>query len=307
MATVKLSITLIIVIAVSGLVGCIVFLFLIFRCCRRPESAPLPPIQPLAHHREKEANHLSHPRTFRNSLGPGQLGIYESDTSLLKPSGKSSSQTDGSDGTPSSSNYSLSNPSSPQTNVTGQQSVVDEQASVTQQYVSTTRQARSVSRGPRRPRSRVVSVASTNTIFTQASPRPTSIIRGAPHSAHSSVRIVLPSPLAPQLHNNTVPIPSFTSQRSDSDQDLSNQESCRCRGRKSSLSSGHQCRRSLGAVDQERQSESQAQLIGRTPSDRSTPPESHNNADTAPPVPPMDDKPQLSEVPSQDCHDGKAG
>lgn len=296
MAALKLSITLIIVIAVSGLVGCVIVLFTIFRCCRRPKSAPLPPIQPLAHHREMESSYLSHPSTFRNSFVPNQLGMYESDSSLLKPSGKPSFQTDGSDGTPSSSDNSFSN-SSPQTNVTPSPQAADEQLPATQQHVLTTRQARSVSRGPRRPRSRVISAASTNTVFTQVSPRPTSIIRGAPHSIHSNVQIVLPAPLAPQLQNHSIPTPPSTSH---SDRDLSIQDPSRWR--KTSSSSGHQHRRSVDTMDQARRSESQTRLRGRSTSDRSIP---FGTSNTPPPLPSLGDQTQPPKTPSQDPRDGQ--
>ena len=112
MAAVKLNTTLIIVIAASGLIGCVIILFLIFRCCRRPKSAPLPPIQPLAHHREKEFDHPPHLHIHRSSVGLTELGLHGSDASLLKPG----FQTDEPNGTPSSSHYSLSIPPSPPAN-----------------------------------------------------------------------------------------------------------------------------------------------------------------------------------------------
>lgn len=301
MAAVRLSTTLIVVIAVSGLVGCLVFLFLIFRCCRRPESAPLPPIQPLAHHREKESNYLPHSHTFQNSLGPNPLGNYESDTSLLRQSRKPSFQTGISDRTPSSSNHSFST-HSPQTNITSQstpQLAEDEQAFSTQQYVPTTRQALSASR---RPRSRVISVASTNTIFTQVSPRPTSIIRGAPHSVFSNVQIVLPAPLAPKLqsHSTTNPL-AETYSNFDLDpsmQDLSY-------GRRTRSSSQHRSHRSSDTRDQPNPSESQALFRGRNISERSIQSKFRSDGDTMPPVPSLGDQNQPSDVASQDLRNGQ--
>jgi hypothetical protein len=305
MAAVKLTTTLIVVIAVCGLVGCILILFLIFRYCRRPESAPLPPIQPLAHHREKDSNYLPHPLTFRNSLGPNQLGAYESDASLLRASAKPSFQTGGSDGTPSSSSHSFSTPS-PQTNVTFQpstRSTDEEQTLNTQQYVSTNRQARSVSRGARRPRSRVISVASTNTVFTQVSPRPTSIIRGAPHSALSNVQIVLPAPLAPQLQNNFVTNPLTVETYSNPDLDPSTQDfSFGQRTRSSWSSSWHQSHRSLDTRDQQNPSDSQLLSRGRNTSERSI---QLTNGDTTPPVPSLDDRDQPPKATPQDPRDGQ--
>ena len=214
--------------------------------------------------------------------------------SLLKPSGKPSFQTDGSEGTPSSSHHSFLNPSSPPNLTSTPRSTDDEQA---QQYVPTNRQARSVSRGPRR--SRVVSVASTNTIFTQPSPRPTSIIRGAPHSSLSSVQIVLPAPLAPQLQNHMV-VPSSISQRSNSELDFLAQDPSRGR---SSLSSGNRYSRSMETTDQARRSESQSRLRERSVSDRSLPP-APSDTDITPPVPSIEDQAQPHKATSQDPLDG---
>lgn len=283
MATIKLNTTLIIVIAASGLLGCTIILLLILRCCRRPKPTPLPPIQPLAHHRQKESTYFTHPHTLRKSLGPNQFGIYESDTSFLKPSGKPSFQTDGSDGTPSSSNFSFLNHSSPQLTLTSSPRQVQDEQSATQQYVPTNRQTRSVSRGPRRPRSRVISVASTSTVFTQPSPRPTSIIRGAPHSALSNVQIVLPAPLASQLQNHMTALPSVASRRSIYDQSPSTQDTSR--GRTTSTSSKRRRQRPLDTRDRSRPSGSQTELRGPTPSDRSirSHPPSHYDPTPSPP------------------------
>jgi hypothetical protein len=285
---IKLTTSLIVVIAVSSLLGCILFLFFVFRCCRRPKSAPLPPVQLLAHHREKDSNYLPHPHTFRNSLGPNQMGAYDSDASLLRPSGKPSLQTGRSNGTPSSSGHSFSTPS-PQANVTFQsspRSTDEEQSLNAQQYVSTTRQARSVSRGTR-PRSRVISVASTNTVFTQVSPRPTSIIRGAPHSALSNIQIVLPAPLALTVETY-----------SNSDLDPSTQDASF--GQRTRSSPQLLSHRSLDTSDQSNPSESQAVFRGRNTSERSI---QLTNGDTTPPAPSLDDRDQPSKATSQDPRD----
>ena len=297
MAAVKLTTTLIVVVAVSSLLGCILFLFLIFRCCRRQESAPLPPIQPLAHHREKDSTYLPHPPTFRNSLSPNQLGAYDSDASLLRASGKPSFQTGRSDGTPSSSGHSFSIPS-PQTNVSLSPRSTDEEQSLnTQQYISTSRQARSVSRGTR-PRSRVISVASSNTIFTQVSPRPTSIIRGAPHSALSNVQIVLPTPLAPQLQNHLVTNSSTFEAHSSSDLDPSTQDASF--GRRTRSSFQRPSHSSLDTKDPSNPSEAQAVFRGRNTSECSI---QLTNGDTKPPVPSLDDRDQPPKAASQEPRD----
>jgi hypothetical protein len=307
MAAVKLSKTLIIVVAVSGLVGCIAILFLILRCRRRPKSPPLPPIQPLAHHREKESNHLPHLRTPRNSVGLPQPGRYGSDISLLKPS----VQTDESHGAPSSSHHSSTSfvPPSPSTNFTCQsnpllaESQSDESPSI-QQHVPTTRPARSTSRTrSRQPRSRINSSVSTHSNSAHTSTRSPNTIRGAPHSTLSNVQIVLPTPLAPQLQNHMVttrsavgsyedlvdrggisdgwtPTPSrTTSRRSIANQDLSMQDASR--GRKPNLSSRHRHHRSLDTTDQPRGPEPQTQFRGRCSSSRSIQPQPPSYGDTA--------------------------
>jgi len=297
MTAVKLSKTLIIVIAISGLVGCVVILFLILKCCRRSKSSPLPPIQPLAHHREKESNYRHHPYIPRNNVSVDQFGRSKSDTSLLKLSRGPSFHTDESHETPSSSRRSFVVPPSPSTNVTHRSNPVsieshsDEQASVTQQYVPTTRQARSSSRArSRQPRSRVNSAASTHSTLTHRSARSLNNIHGAPHSARNSVQIVLPTPLAPQLQSRMVltsatasyeelvgfadawtTTPSrTTSRRSDSDKTISTRDVSR--GRKTSPGSGYRDRRSSDTIDQLRRPEPQTQPRGRTTSHHSIQP-----------------------------------
>jgi len=303
MAAVKLSKILIIVIAVSGSVGCAIIFFFVLRCFRRPKPTPLPSIQPLAHHREKELVHIPHPRNPRNNVGLTQLGRYGSDTSLLKPG----FQTEESLGTPSSSHHSSLVPS---TNVTYQSSPLsteshsDESPSITQQYVPTTRPSRSTSRTrPRQPRSRINSSVSTHSNSAHTSTRSPNTIRGAPHSTLSNVQIVLPTPLAPQLQNHMVTTPSAignyedpaerggnadgwtptpsrtTSRRSKPDQVLLTQDASR--GRKTSSSAGHQYRRSLDTTDQLKGSEPQTQFRGRSSSSRSIQPKLLGHGDAA--------------------------
>ena len=301
MAAVKLSKILVIVIAASGSVGCAIILFFVFRRFRRPKSTPLPPIQPLAHHREKELIHPQ-PRIPRNNVGLTQLGRYGSDTSLLKPG----FQTDESLGTPSSSHHSSLTPPSPSINVASPlstESHSDESPSISQQRVPATRPSRSTSRTrSRQPRSRINSSVSTHSNSAHTSTRSPNTIRGAPHSTLSNVQIVLPTPLAPQLQNHMVttssavgnyedsagiadgwtPTPSrTTSRRSKPDQDLLKQNASR--GRRTSSSVGHQYRRSLDTTDQLRGSEQQAQFRGRSSSSRSIQPKllGHGPGDVA--------------------------
>ena len=301
MATVKLTKVLIIVIAVSGLVGCLVILFLVYRCCRRPKSTPLPPIQPLAHHKEKELNHPPHPRIPHNNAGLAHLGRYESDTSLLKPSCNPSFQTDESQGTSSSGHHSILVPPSPSTNVTHQSSPPPTEPQSDEP--STTRPARSTSRNrPRQPRSRVDSIVSIHSNSAHTSTRSPNTFRGAPHSTLSNVQIVLPTPLAPQLQSHMVTTPSAvgshenlverggiadgwtptpsrtTSRRANSKQDLLTQDASR--GRKTSSNPGHHYRRSLDTMDQPKVSEPQTQFRGRSSSNRSIQPQPLGNGDT---------------------------
>ena len=327
MAAVKLSKTLIIIIAVSGLVGSIVVLFLILRCCRRPKSTPLPPIQSLAHHREKELNYLPHPRIPRNSGGLSQLGPYGSDTSLLKPSRKPSFQTDESHGTPSSSHHSFLVPPSPPINVTYYPSPLsvephsDEPASIAQQYVPTTRLAHSASRARLKPsQSRTTSVASTHSTPTHVSTRSLSAVRGAPHSTLGNVQIVLPTPLAPQLQNHMVAHPSATgsyeefvdrgavadrwtaapgrttSWRPNSDAP---------HRRKTNPNSGHRYNRSLDTIDRPSQSGSQVQSRGRAYSLHSTQPQPLGREDTTSYPRSPDNQTQPPRVISQRPRDGQ--
>jgi len=327
MAAVKLSTTLIIVIAVSGSLGCAIVLFLTFKCCRRSKSVPLPPIQPLAHRREKDINCLPRPYIPRDELG--QLGRYGSDTSLLKPSRKRSFQTDESHGTPSSSQHSFPVGPSPPTNVTHQpsplsvESFSDEQTSVTHQYTPTTQQVRSSSRvRPRQSRSRTNSAGSTHISLTHVSTRSGNTIHGAPHSNRSNVQIVLPTPLAPQLLDHMVTNPSMvgnyeelaerggiadgwtpapgriTSQRSNTGQDLSKRD-----GRKTSSSSGHRLRRSLDTMDRPGRSESQTQFRGRTSSHRRIQPQPLSHGDTTASPWTLDNKTQPRRVTLQKPRD----
>ena len=323
MAAVKLSKTIIIVIAASGSLGCVVVLFLVFKCCRRSKSVPLPPVQPLAHRREKESNYLPRPYIPRDGLG--RLGRYGSDTSLLKPSRKRSFQTDESHGAPSSSQHSDSVIHSPSTNITHQpsplsvESFSDEQTPVTQPYVPMFHQVRSASRTrPRQSRSRTSSVGSTHVTHTT---RSGNTFYGAPHSTRSNVQIVLPTPLAPQLLDHMITNPSMvgsyeelaerggiadawtpapgriTSQRLNSGQDHS-----RRGGRRTNSNSGHRYRRSL---DQSGQSESQTRPRGRSSSHRPVQPQPLSHGDTATSPRTLYNQTQPSRATSQKPRDGQ--
>ena len=112
-------------------------------------------------------------------------------------------QTDRSSGTLSSSYRSFPIPPSPPTNVfypsglPSASSHSDEHASVT--YPRPASQYRS-----RLHLSHKNSTSSMCSTFTYASTRSANTIRGAPHSPHSDIQIILPTPLAPQLQNHMV-------------------------------------------------------------------------------------------------------
>lgn len=190
MAAVELSKTLIIVIAVSGPVGCILLFFLIFKCLRRSRSSPLPPIQPLA--RQREFKYISSPFS-RKSITSDQAGFYGSEKSS-KPSLLPSYQTDDSCGAPSSSCQSLPTPPLPTNAVYWPGSQSAESGSDEQPP----------SFGETRPRqrSRTNSIPLTSSTSTHVSTRSSG--HGAPHSRYNQVQVVLPTPLAPRLRHHMV-------------------------------------------------------------------------------------------------------
>ena len=299
MAALKSSETAIIIIAAVGSVGYIIFLLLIFKCCRRSESTPLPPIQPLAYYRGREFKHFPYPYIPHRNAGLHQAGCHWSDAPSLKPSRTPSLWTDESSGTPPSSDHSFFILPSPPTNVTyrpyssSAESYSDETFSITHQYMPTIRQARSVSRTRSwRQLSRTNSTVSTCTTSTRVSTRSANAIDGAPHSAHNSI-LIMPTPLAPRLQNhlvaNLLAFESYevsstterggvadrwmtapcrtTSRRVNSDQDLSVQDASR--GQTTSMGSGHRDYRFPDTTDRPRRSELQKQSRVRTSPSRS--------------------------------------
>jgi len=311
----KLSRTLIIVIAISVLVGCIIILVLLFRCFHRPKSAPLPPIQPLAHCRGKERKHLPYHK------GRG-FDCYGTNASSLKPSRMSSFRTYKSSSTLSSSRRSPFIHPPPSTNGTSLPSSLsaesnsDEQTYVTQKHVPMTYLACSVSLPSKN------STVSTRNTSTHTS---VNTICGPPHSSYSEIQIVLPTPLAPQLQNhmiaNLLPIQTCgesaergditdrwmmalirtTSRRSNSDQNPLVEDAPS--QRKTRLNSGH--RRSLDVIDERRGSEARTQSRGRTPPHRLTRPQSPSQGDTTPSPYPPDDQTSIPRVTSENRRDGQ--
>jgi hypothetical protein len=198
---------LIIVIAVLGLAGSSVVLALLFKRFIHPKSSPLPPKQPLAHHRERESKYLPHPYFPRKCMRFDQVDRYGSYTSSPEPSRMPSFRTVDSSITLSPNYHSFRIPTLPRNYRSGELSVESNSDDhiTTQHYMSTTRLARSAS--PYRSRSELShesSVTSTRSVST----RSINTIRGAPHSPYSNIEIVLPEPMAPQLRGHMIADPS---------------------------------------------------------------------------------------------------
>jgi hypothetical protein len=299
MAALKSGETAIIIIAAVGSVGYIIFLLLIFKCCRRSESTPLPPIQPLAYHRGRYFKNFPYPYIPHRNADLGHASCHWSDAPSLKPSRTPSLWTDKSSGTPPSSDRSFFILPSPPTNVTyrpyssSAESYSDETFSITHQYMPTIRQARSVSRTRSwRQLSRTNSTVSTCTTSTRVLMRSANAIDGAPHSAHSTI-LIMPTPLAPRLQSHLIAnLSAFesyevssmterggvadrwmtapcrtTSKRSNSDQDLSVQGASR--GETTSMDSGYRDYRFPDTMDRPRRSKLQKESRVRTSSYRS--------------------------------------
>ncbi|TCD67537.1 hypothetical protein EIP91_012291 [Steccherinum ochraceum] len=259
------------IIAIAVACGCVAILVLslflwrlLVRFCRPNHAAPLPPVQPLAHHREQQlaaftdrnvvtpaswnesSLHTAHylqatssdvsllpsgtPKD--SSLYAEDLATAESISTLPSPQsnnddhlpppprmtfGSSSPSATGSESsslrgvTPSDTYGNLVSPSEsvPHSETT---SSTFSATSSTHPLVGTaysptpSRSARSRStvRGgggyqQSRPTS-MISYAGSYSSRASASARNSTFIRGAPHSMHSNVQIVLPTPLAPQLN-----------------------------------------------------------------------------------------------------------
>ena len=108
-----------------------------------------------------------------------------------------------------SSSYCSSRiPTLPKIEGSGQLSVQsdsDDHVSTTRYHVSTARLAHSASRSRSRQQ---LSPKGSMTSSCSVSTRSVNTIRGAPHSPHSNIQIVLPAPLSPQLRGHMVADPS---------------------------------------------------------------------------------------------------
>lgn len=241
-----LSSTTIIIIAVCCSVGGIVLGFAMWRLFRayRSTSAPLPPVQPLARHREQYAqdSDKSLLSVWNAERRGSRMHVFPSDQVSDDPSFSSrhaSFQTDDSDPTltlpleypnpafksslggrdssPLGSNYTSDEFSSPPPtppsaasthSLPHSQSVPSDMGAATGRPIGTR---------PARPSSRT---RSSYASYSSTSANSRNTIRGSPHGPHSSIQIVLPSPLSPQLH----PYSNSTS-RAESREDFSSHNS----------------------------------------------------------------------------------
>ena len=201
----------IIVFAILGILAVIAIPVFILK--RRSKSPPLPPTQPLAHYREREAKCLPQPYLPHKELDQGsKSGSKEGSLGPVRMS--SVRTTDSSQSRPTYGSSSCS--SAPLTTFVNAScplsvnSQSDEQASPSKGYVSTAQLARSSSLSRSRSWSRheltressMSMVDLTRTVSTRTSSRSVSTIRGAPHHPQNNVEIVLPAPLAPQLRDH---------------------------------------------------------------------------------------------------------
>lgn len=220
-----LSSTTVIIIAVSCSVGGLVLGFVMWRILRacRSTSAPLPPVQPLARHREEYPQHSDKSRisVWNAERGGNRLQVFPSDQASDDPlfsSRHASFQTDdsepmvsspvlpypnpafkaswgGRDSSPLGSMNSTSTVESiPLPQGASSHSLPHAQSMPSDMNSATASSSRPIPRQARPSLPRPVSSASYNSATNR------NTIRGSPHGPHSNIQIVLPSPLSPQLH-----------------------------------------------------------------------------------------------------------
>ena len=190
-------------IIIFTIVGILCFIAVpVFILRRHPKSPPLPPIQPLAHYRERESEYLPQPYLPHKSMEFDKVNHGHGNVKVsLEPFCTPSFRSIDSSGTPSCTCYPASDPPTQLSCPSSVESQSDEHTS-TQLYTSTACLARSSSLSRSRPMRNIFrkpSMISARTASTHM--RSASIIRGAPHRSHNNVDLVLPAPLAPQLQN----------------------------------------------------------------------------------------------------------
>ncbi|KAH9937500.1 uncharacterized protein B0H18DRAFT_199818 [Fomitopsis serialis] len=226
--------TVIIIAVVCGSVLILASVLFLWRCfvrlVHRKKSNPLPPVQLLAHQRGPHTTSLSERKTFYSSDADSTFGLtYKtglahtpSDGSLtpggsVYPSRSNSANTE--DGVSTETVSALGQPLSVDTamlpnldvagatsrdNLTQSPSTALSDASSIHSHVTssnghlTARTPRPFPRSQSRPLSLASSTATMQTFQSTQSKR--SVIRGAPHSRHSSIQIILPAPLAPESY-----------------------------------------------------------------------------------------------------------
>lgn len=280
----KLSKPVIIVIAVSGIVGSFIGLVFLFKCFLRPKFPPLPPKQPLANRRETSM-YLPRPYLLGKNMELDRISRYGSEKSSLRLSRMQSFRTADSSVILSSSYRASWISTLPKNNDTcwpGQlsaESNSDEYVSTTQCYPSTTSLAHSASI----PRSRQqLYCGSSMGSARSVSMRSANTTCRAPHSPYSDVEVVLPAPLAPRLQDHMIVNPPTVQGggawlEKDDISDRWMAASIRTTswrfsigdtspGRETSSSLGQQDRYSSDILDQLRRSESQTRPRGRSTS-----------------------------------------
>lgn len=184
--------TIIIIIAVSASVAGLLLTILIWRILSRllrPKSAPLPPRQSLVHEREL---HLAEFAEYMDASVPEILTngsyIHETDAATLDSSCGAKLH-------PPSPHFFLSN-TPPSGSSSSLPSSNDDSAPSSGAATPLTSPSQSSRRAINRsgPLPRPLSMISTSSRHS---------IRGAPHSPHSNVQIVLPTPLAPSFYGGT--------------------------------------------------------------------------------------------------------
>ncbi|TFK30651.1 hypothetical protein FA15DRAFT_629895 [Coprinopsis marcescibilis] len=226
-----LSRTTIIIIAVCAGVGALVACFLLYRAIRKcrssARSAPLPPVQPLAHHREHNATRfeesLSRPQTWfepnipathsfrRDSPGESKASLLGKESPLLSPESICSSADAAQEVIVQQTHFQhlpLPSPSYHNSRPGSSSSLNSSDGSCTQHPfpISSDGHAQPLPRsitdlrsGARRPRPiSMSSMASNNTAISRSS-RYT--VRGVPHSPHNNIQIFLPTPLASESNS----------------------------------------------------------------------------------------------------------
>ncbi|KAI0321117.1 hypothetical protein OF83DRAFT_1168717 [Amylostereum chailletii] len=214
-----------IIIAVVASLGALVLFFALWRLVRgcRRRSAPLPPVQPLAHHREHQlAQFVEHKVATSESTARPETWLTPASSSnlaLLPPTPARQLSLSTQESASSEHDHPLSlygeplqppNPSFfPDARpVSGSSSTLSSSAGASSDPSSpSTQSPNSASSRTRRVSTLSASTSRTsNTTHTSRSrstyrafPRP-----AAPHAPHSNIQIVLPTPLAPDLYPHMV-------------------------------------------------------------------------------------------------------